>query len=1005
MRRPKEESPMSARKAVLFLVLSIILVAPGTSNAQSPTTGAIAGAVRDATGAVLPGVTVEASSPALIEKARTVVTDNEGQYKIVDLRPGSYTVTFSLTGFATVRREGVELTTGFTATVNGEMRVGSLEETVTVTSASPIVDIQNVRTQNVLSREALDALPTGKSIPALAALTVGMSSVGVGGAGQDVGGNKGEQLTSLTIHGSDVGDNRFLYDGMRYQQTVGTSAGYSRHFFVNQNDVQEIVVEVSGMTAETDSGGVVVNVVPKSGGNVFRGNLAFNGVNDDFQSDNLGADLRARGLTTTSTVKKIYDAGGGFGGPIKRDALWFYTAQRWWGSQEFAPNSFYNATQGTAFFTPDPSRRGYTDYYAQDHTVRVTWQASSKHRFTFGDSPQHNCNCHLFVDNGLRSPEAAVDYTYFGVNLAQATWTYAANSRLLFQAGATFLHNMTAARRQPEVSTTDIAMIELSRNYNYNAAAFGIGPGGYGERQDYGQRNQRFSMSYITGSHAFKTGVVMLQGQQNLDIVEVNQNLYYQFLTPAGASAPVPNSVVQWAGPNHTENSVGMDLGAYAQDQWTLRRLTLNLGLRFDYFNAYVPAQHRPAGTFVQAFDFARIDDVPNFGDLSPRLGAAYDLFGNGKTAIKATFGRYVANLGAGFPLMVNPTQSIVQSTTRTWNDLNGNYTPDCDLHNFATNGECGPIDNNRFGTVVPATTYADDVLRGYGNRTYNWQTSASVQHELRPGMAVNAGFFRTSWHNFTVTDNLLVTPADYDPYCITAPVDARLPGGGGYQVCGLYDINPAKFGQVNNQVTQASHFGDRQQHYTGIDAVLTARMGHGGNISGGVSTGHTVMQCVSPDLPSIQFCNNNPPFSQLLQYKLAAVYPLPWWGIQTSANLQNLKGIPITATYVATNAEIAPSLGRNLAACGNRVPCTATTTINLIEPNTDFENRLTQVDVRFSKVFTVKRTRMQGMFDIYNLFNASDALVTNTRYGPSWLVPSNVLGARLFKLGVQMDF
>ena len=145
----------------------------------------------------------------------------------MDLRPGTYAVTFSLTGFSTVRREGIELTTGFTATVNADMKVGSLEETITVSGASPVVDTQNVRTQNVLSREVLDSLPTGKSIPALAALTVGMSSVGVGGAGQDVGGNKGEQLTSLVFHGSDAGDNRFLYDGMRYQQTVGSSAGSS----------------------------------------------------------------------------------------------------------------------------------------------------------------------------------------------------------------------------------------------------------------------------------------------------------------------------------------------------------------------------------------------------------------------------------------------------------------------------------------------------------------------------------------------------------------------------------------------------------------------------------------------------------------------------------------------------------------------------------------------------------------------------------------------------------
>src|SRR5258706_11674882 len=194
--------PMAVERLARSLALLGCLLVPGLGWAQSATTAGIAGVVRDTTGAVLPGVTVEAASAALIEKVRTVVTDGGGQYKIVDLRPGTYSVTFTLPGFGTVRREGLELTTGFTATVNGEMKVGSLEETVIVSSASPVVDVQNVRTQNVISHDILDALPTGKSVPALAALTVGVSvSTGTGNSSQDVGGNKGEQRAGLTIHG------------------------------------------------------------------------------------------------------------------------------------------------------------------------------------------------------------------------------------------------------------------------------------------------------------------------------------------------------------------------------------------------------------------------------------------------------------------------------------------------------------------------------------------------------------------------------------------------------------------------------------------------------------------------------------------------------------------------------------------------------------------------------------------------------------------------------------
>jgi hypothetical protein len=266
--------------------------------------------------------------------------------------------------------------------------------------------------------------------------------------------------------------------------------------------------------------------------------------------------------------------------------------------------------------------------------------------------------------------------------------------------------------------------------------------------------------------------------------------------------------------------------------------------------------------------------------------------------------------------------------------------------------------------------------------------------------------YFRTWYGNFRVTDNLAVAPGDFDPFCVTAPQDTRLPGGGGQAICGLYDIKPAQFGLVDNLVTEATRFGKQTEVYNGVDLTLNARFGKGGLLSGGLNTGRTVTDnCgVLMDSPQKRFCRVTLPLEGQTQVKFSGVYPLPW-DLQVSATYQDLAGIPITASHVATNAQIAPSLGRNLGQCRGAATCTGTATVELIEPNTMFENRLRQFDLRFTRKIQIGGTRLQGMFDAYNVFNASSILAMTTRYGAAWLQPSQVLGGRLFKFGVQVDY
>lgn len=989
------------------LVLTLMWVsAGGVASAQSVTAGSIAGEVRDASGGVLPGATVEVASSNLIEKSRVVVTDAQGQYKLVDLPPGTYAVTASLSGFTTVRRDGLQLNAGVTLPVYFELPVGTVDESITVSGASPVVDVQNVRNQTVLTRETLDVLPTGRTIQGYGALTLGARSSGA----QDVGGNKGEQTSVLTIHGNRAGDQRYFQDGMSYNAPIGT--GQNRQFMVNQLAAQEIVLGTGSLSAESETAGVQINVIPKDGGNVLRSVLAMNGASAGFQGENLSDALQDRGLRSGQSIRKLFDFGGSIGGPILRDRIWFFTAHRWWGSQEYAPGNYFNLTQDSLFYTPDSSRQAYTDTSNEDHGVRLTWQATTKSKLTLSYNFQDNCLCYSRVDIENRAPEASIIQRYSPITLTQVTWTHPSTNRLLWQAGATYGHNQRRQERVPGVSPTDVSITELSTGYIYHARA-GVGVTDYGNPY-VDQINGRVSMSYVTGSHAFKVGV-SAQWVKSIDDVEINSPpVSYAFRKPTPDALPVPQQITQYASPHRVDSRM-KTAAAFAQDQWTIRRFTVNAGLRFDYLNGYNPAQTRPGGEFVGALTFDAIRNVPNWKDVSPRIGVGYDIFGNGKTALKLALGRYVIGEATSVAGANNPAASIVTSATRNWNDAfypvgdtrRQNYVPDCDLKTAAANGECGALSNNGFGTVRIATRYDGEVLEGWGIRPDTWQGSAVLQHELMPGIGLSAGYFRTSYGKFRVTDNLAVTPADFDPFCITAPVDQRLPGGGGGQLCGFYNIKPEAFGRTDNLVTSATKYGERSEVYDGFDLGVSARF-RGHMLGGGVSTGRTVTDnCAVIDSPQeSRFCRNSIPWIGQTQFKFNGAISLPW-SLQASATFQNLPGIDRTVNYVATNAEIAPTLGRNLGSCGAAAVCTGTVTLSLYEPNSLREDRLTQLDLRLSKTIGFGRFRLLANVDVFNVFNASDVLTLTTTYSATntfWR-PTSIMGARLLKLGAQLEF
>jgi len=988
---------MGTRRFRSILLLAALLW-PVAAAGQSSTNGAIAGTVRDTTGAVLPGVTVEAASPALIEKVRTAVTDSQGQYQIVDLRPGTYSVTFSLVGFSTVRREGITITASFTAPVGAEMRVGSLEETVTVTGASPVVDVQNVRTQAIITNEILDAVPTARSIPALISLSLGVVPQTMT-SGRDVGGNAGDFGGFMRAHGSRS-DGGVNVEGMNTMTLMASMS--TRRNNINPAAVQEMVLQTSGMSAEVSTGGPDANFVIRDGGNQFSGTFNAEGTGKNLQSGNLSDALKANGLTRVNRTNHVYEVAGGFGGPLVRDKLWFWTAHRVAGAQQELAGTFFNKAQGTLFYEPDLNRPAYNDQPSRDYlTSRVTWQATSRQKVSFIANSQWMCLCFLSV-GPARAPEASWSGT-FPQRLYQGTWTSPFSSRLLFEAGAAYRVDDNVPIRAPGVKKGDRPVMDAGLGMWYGSMASGANPhlfNANGWLNDYGHSkshytNTRFAVSYVTGSHAIKVGMTQLWGFQDYGPGEPEPEAY-QFRNR------VPIGLWQLATPGYSRTRIKALGGVFVQDQWTVRRMTLNLGLRLDYLNAYNPKQTRPAGAYTPEFSFDEIPNVPNWRDLGPRLGFAYDVFGDGKTAVKASLGRYVVGQGTRIAQETNPADAIGGTTFRVWNDADGDYVPDCDLRSPSANGECGAMANRFFGTTRFTRFYDPDILEGWHVRPYNWQTAAGIQQELMPGMALNVAYHRTWFGNEHTTDNLEVAPSDYSQFCVTAPTDSRLPGGGGNRICGLYDLNPNRLGLVNNQVTFWKNFGDRTEVYNGVDISVNARFGNGGLVFGGGSIGSTRLnQCVVVDSPQLHFCDISTPENHV---KLSASYPMPW-GTQVAATYQNLMGVQHLANLVVGNAAIAPSLGRNLGACGAAAVCNATVVVPLIEPQTEREGRQSQLDLRVSKAVRLGPTRVVAKVDFYNLLNANDVQLLNTTYGAAWMRVASILTGRLVKFGAQLDF
>lgn len=1032
----------------LPLVVLTVFTMPAAVFAQA----SITGVVKDASGAVLPGVTVEASSPVLIEKARTATTDGSGQYRIVDLRPGPYTVTFSLAGFTTVKREGIELAGSFVAAVNADLRVGSLQETVTVTGDAPIVDVQSIRRQQSVSGETIASLPTSRAYGALFQLIPAVTTGG--GANLQV-----QIMPGLNVFGGPGGrgtEGRLTVDGLNVGAAL--SGGGVSSYIPDVGNAQEVTFTTSGGLGEAEVGGPTMNIVPKTGGNAVKGNVYLAGTPRRLVGSNYTSELEAAGLRVPGQLIKLWDYTVGIGGPIVKDKIWYFANGREQGSWSSVPGMFANKNAGIPgkyIYEPDTSRQAATAHSWRLANVRVTAQVTQRDKVNLFWDEQRPCQGAAWpgIDDGCRqqpssewilagasgvagsfgsasatsAPEisnyAGRNYAYQRVQ--QATWTSPLTNRLLVDAGFGTYASRYGGQEMPGNPTRPIPrMVEQCTgtppvNAVPNACAHGIQNLTFGS-QDWQTNEQtvytwRASASYVTGAHSMKFGYQGGFPTLNQNYSSNDTHLTYRM------NHGVPNLLTLDLKPFSVRQRTRSD-AFYAQEQWTRRRLTVQWAVRYDHAWSYFPEQTVGPVTFLPTpVTFPRTDGVKGYQDITPRGGVAYDLFGNGNTALKVNVGKYLeAATNHNTYTLTNPTARLAGSpvlgappaVTRAWTDSNNNYIPDCDLLNplqqnlTATGGDiCGGLSNQNFGKPIFTGSFDPEILKGWGVRPSDWQVGVSIQQKVMQGVSVEVGYFRRWLQNFTVTDNRAVLASDFDQFSITAPSDSRLPNGGGYTVAGIYNVQPTKATLSDTLTTWARNFGDQTSVYNGVQLSATARMRQGLTFQGGLNTGKTVVDtcAVRSQLPETApadpYCLNDPGF--VTRVTGLATYTVPRIDVLLSGTFRSDQGSPLAANYVVTSAEAARTLGRPLS---NSAP---SITVNLLEPGEKWGDRVNEVDLKIAKILRFGRTRSNVGVDIYNLFNANPVLTYNQAFTPGgrWLVPTSVLSGRFAKLSASIDF
>jgi hypothetical protein len=741
-----------------------------------------------------------------------------------------------------------------------------------------------------------------------------------------------------------------------------------------------------------------------------------------------------------------------------KDRLWFFNNVRSYGNHQEILNLFGNKNAGDPAkwtYLKDDSVKARGAAAKMIEAIRLTGQVTPKNKVGFYLDYQKVCNGSAFEKGAEQCRDRGDDWIalgsvgggFFGAlapeagnvwdnreKITQANWSSPASNRLLLEAGFSQFASRFGGQIPGGALTNFIPVQEQS-----TLGGVPIGNFTYRGWSSAGSNEQfhnvwRAAATYVTGAHSMKIGYqAAFQVQKNFQ--NAGSQLSYVF----NNTQPVQFTLRD--APFWQSNRTRFD-ALYVQDQWTRGRLTLQGGVRYEHAWSWFPEGENGIvadNQFGSKFLFPRTDGVTGYHDITPRMGAAIDLFGNGKTSLKLSLSKYLqaANNDAQYTIS-NPAVTFQQTTNRSWTDSNGNRAVDCNLmskvaeNNTATGGDiCGAWSNLNFGNPFNTTTVNPDVLHGWGIRPYDWQVGVSVQQEIAPRVSIDVSYNRRSWGNFFFTDNRAISPQDFDIATITAPPNPLLPNGGGYPVTFVTRNARSAFGATDNYYTFASDYGDVTTYWHGVEIGINARTRSGITFQGGTGTGRGVRDyCpVTDKLPEIfvtplsvlanqqvAACAVTEPW--LTAFRGAVTYTIPKADVLVSSSFRSATNVqPSTVnTFVATNGT-SVSANENVndailqtSNLGRKLTGLAFQTVDLTLPAQVYGDRINSMDLRVAKVVRFSRYRANVGFDFYNLFNANTGTAFNQVFDPqtngaSWFRPTTVLGARFVRFNITVDY